>query len=135
MYCTPNDIIPYARQYATDDGLFGADTNPTEGEVEQFIDDVSALVDVVLEQNNIVVSEGSTLHKALAAFVKDQVGELCKLSNGAGRFGPTGRTGEHYVNMKSAYTLITEDARKFMAEYAAQKGIGPGSRRAAVVMI
>lgn len=133
-YATPEDISPYVKQHATQAGQFGDLTTPTRAHVTQFIEDVSALVNVVIRQNNLTVSEGSDLYKAVVAFVKGQVADLVLMVNNSGRFSPAGRVAGERPDMRSAYAIITSDAKKFLADYAAQTGVGPGEGVARVVM-
>lgn len=131
---TADDIVPYAKMYATEGGQFGATSFPTKTQVEQFVTDVSALINVVLSQLNLSPVSDDDLEQALVAFIKDQVGELVKMVNGAGRFGPTGRQTENFVNMQSAYGLIINDAKKFLKDYADMTGVGPGMSVAKIIM-
>ena len=133
-YAVAADIAPYVRIY-TDFGDFTADTVPSEAQVTQFIADVSAIVDVLVTQNNLTVSEPSNLFSAVAAFVKGQVADLVLMINQAGRFGPTGLMAGERPDGRSAYAIITDDAAEFLAKYAETTGVGPGETVARIVMI
>ena len=71
----------------TNDGVFDGSTRPTITQVETFIDNISAIVNVLLAEEgfSIPISQTDSV-QMLKQFVEESVADLCAYSNGAGRF-------------------------------------------------
>jgi len=109
---------------------FTESTRPSLSQLEKFIEDVSAIVQVQLDTLSLVVPVGSTLEKAIRAFVSQQVADLVLMVNERGRFGPRGQGTGTSTSPGSAYGIIVKDVRAFLREYAIETGSPPTSIQA-----
>lgn len=85
-YCSMQDVASLAKMWTTD-GIFTENTNPMASEVESWIEQVSAMVDLALAQEGFAVPMTNT--SALASIkptVSAIVSDLCHAANSSGRF-------------------------------------------------
>jgi hypothetical protein len=86
---------------------------PTREQVEEFINEVSGVLNVQLAQAGFKIPITQPDAKAaLDMFVNQEVAAICEGINGAGRFGPT------RWQSGSRYALVLKDVQAFIADYA-----------------
>lgn len=85
-YATMEGVIPYVRRLLAGETAFNAVTNPTGAEVEAFIAQVDAELDVALSQYSFVVPVANpTVVAMLAGWANRRVAQLVELTQpGAG---------------------------------------------------
>lgn len=97
------------------DGAFGATTTPTDDQVRDFMDEVSAILNIILAQEGFTVPvTDENIKMVLASWVADEVASIVEGINGSGRFGPRGK--DQRGGMTGRYTLITKDAKQFVED-------------------
>jgi len=95
----------------TDSGSFGVSTWPTTGQVEVFIDRVSAIVNVLLTEAGFTIPVAQATAKlSLDHFVVEEVADLCEAVNRSGRFF----LGEEEIRARGRFRLILGDAEEFI---------------------
>lgn len=106
------DLVP---RYATETGTFDTATRPTLSQVETYIDEVSAIVNVILAGEGFTtpVTE-STVVMMLDLFVNQEVASIAEGVNGSGRFGPRDKTGTG----ANRFSLILKDFNTFIKDTA-----------------
>ena len=118
-------VPAYSGGEAGSDYSFSALTKPTESQVTVWRDEISGVVDAVLD-NYGLTSPATNANQVLVfdAFVGDFVAELVNGVYGYGRFGQSaqGETKENYVIV--AWREITE----MVEGMAGKKSTGAGSR-------
>lgn len=114
-YGAAAEVAALTPRYASS-GAFTSTTRPTAGQVEKWIERVSALLNVLLaEQNfNLPVTQADAV-LALEQFVVTQVADLCNYANSAGRFfsDKAATTGPWQAIQKEAAEFIAEHAPGF----------------------
>jgi len=112
------EIAKLTPVHANTRGVFDPNTRPALSVVESLVDQVSALVNMLLEQLgfSIPVTE-ATVKLALDFFVNQEVASLAEGINGSGRFGPTAKQ----PGGKGRFALIMDDVKDFLE--ATQFGI------------
>lgn len=123
------DYIAYRCPKWTDSSTkkFTTGTVPTLTTVEKLVDEVSAVLNIVLESVGFTVpvpATNKTWRPALNMFTEDEVCAIIEGIHGSGRFGPTTKGPG-----KSRFGMIGEDAAAFIAKYA------PGGANAPVLSI
>lgn len=85
-YCTVEDVSALTKMWTTD-GLYTENTNPMRTEVESWIEQVSAMVDLALAQEgfSVPVTETTSL-ASIKPTVSAIVADLCHAANSSGRF-------------------------------------------------
>jgi hypothetical protein len=85
-YGSLTDIEALTRVY-TNDGKFDASSNPARTQVESFVDQVSALVNVSLAAQGFAVPvTNATAKRAIDSIVNQLVSDLAHAANSSGRF-------------------------------------------------
>ena len=109
-YGSTGGVAGLTPRYATSSGVFDATTRPTLTQVESYIDQVSATINVMLARLgfSIPVSNAQGV-LMLALFVNEEVAQIVEGINGSGRFGP----GQKQIG-RSRYQLITADVQEFI---------------------
>jgi len=109
-YGSTGGVAALTPRYANGSGVYDATTRPTLTQVEGFIDQVSALINVMLAREgfDIPITNADAL-LMLAMFVNEEVAQICEGINGSGRFGP----GQKQIG-QSRYKLITADVQEFI---------------------
>ena len=108
---------------------FDANTNPTITQVETFIDEVSALMNVYLSELNvdIPISQADVL-KVMNMFVNDEVASIVLGVHGSGRFAP--KAGKSAGSGESRFVRILKDFQEFIKtnQYGLEKlGVNIGT--------
>lgn len=109
-YGTTAGVAILAKQYTNGIGDFDDGTKPSISMVEGWIDEVSGVVNMVLD-NNGVSTPVTDANKVLALdfFVQSEVAALVYAHHGQGRFGPTAKNPSG-----TRYGLIHKDAIAFV---------------------
>jgi hypothetical protein len=111
-YADTGEVAALVPRYAngSSPSVFDTTTRPTLLQVESLIDQVSAIVNIILSQNNVTIPVTQTDVKlALDMFVNDEVAAIAEGINGSGRFGPTTKEPG-----RSRFVMITDDFRDFI---------------------
>jgi len=100
----------------TDKGIFTGLTRPTLTQVETWVDQVSAVVNIMLADSGFsdVPVTQADVKLALDHFVNQEVAAIAEGVNGSGRFGPTGKRG----GSQGRWAVIVEDVQEFLATFA-----------------
>src|SRR4051794_40932041 len=87
-YGTADDVVAFAKRFADDStGVFTTTTRPTLGNVESWIDDVSATLNVLFAELDFTIPISQADCKLVVKhFVVTQVADLCNYANSTGRF-------------------------------------------------
>lgn len=84
-YCTVEDVAALTKTW-TIDGLYTENTNPMRSEIESWVVQCSALVDIAFAQEGFTVPiTNTTAVEAIKAVVSAVVSDLCNSANGHGR--------------------------------------------------
>jgi hypothetical protein len=112
-YGSVEEVATLVARYTTT-GAFTTTTRPTIAQVEQFIDRLSARLNVYLAEAGfaIPVTQADAV-MALADFVVTTVVDYCHWANSAGRFVDT-----KTLKGRSAAALVDEEASQFVAQHA-----------------
>ncbi len=112
------EIAALNQQFSNSFGKFDTTTKPTLATVESQVDQISALVNMMLEQLgfSIPVTE-ATVKLGLDFFVNQEVASIVEGINGSGRFGPTAKQS----GSKGRFALMMDDVKEFLE--ATQFGI------------
>ena len=110
-YGSTDGVAALTPRYANAAKVFDGGTNPTLGNVEKFIDQVSSLLNIMLAREGFVIPvSNADAVLMLSMFVTEEVAQIVEGINGSGRFGP----GAKQVG-RSRYQLITADVQDFIA--------------------
>lgn len=95
------------------DGTFDATTTPTLTQAEGFIDEVSALVNIHLQELNfdIPITQDDAL-LLMNMFVNDEVASIVLGLHGSGRFAP--KAGKAAGTGESRFVRILNDLKEFL---------------------
>lgn len=112
-YGTADEVAALTPQFATG-GNFTTTTRPPVANVENWIDQVSSLLNTILAQEgfSIPVSQADA-KRMLDLFVTQEVAAIVEGVNGRGRFGPSARGGSG-----SRFHMVMSDVRSFVAEFS-----------------
>ena len=100
----------------SDDGAFANSTRPVFGTVENWINQISGLVNSMLAQAGFTVPITDTdVKDQMIFFVEQEVAAVVEGINGFGRFGPTSKTG----GRKGRFALLVEDVQTFIEAHKA----------------
>jgi len=113
-YGTHSDVAALARLW-TANGVFNATTNPTQTQVTGWLDQISGLMDVALNQSGFTtpVTQADAV-LALKSLVVAVVKDLCDNSNSAGRF-----FSQAFIESgQSPFTVIPKTLRQWVDENA-----------------
>ncbi len=92
---------------------FDGNTNPTLTQVEAFIDEVSALMNVYLSELNVDIPiEQEDVKKVMNMFVNDEVASVVLGVHGSGRFAP--KAGKSAGTGESRFVRILKDFQEFI---------------------
>lgn len=99
----------------TDDGVYDLETRPTLGQVETFLDRVSAILNMVLAREgfSVPVTQADAA-LALDDFAVEHAAYLCHSVNRAGPYVP----GNEQLRGRTAFEVIREAAASFIQEWA-----------------
>jgi len=114
-YCTVEEVASLAKAW-TNDGLYTENTNPMRTEIESWIEQCSALIDVSLAGEGFitpVVNETALL--VIKSMVVAIVAELCNSANGHGRLAPN--------NIENGYSPMFV-VRKEINDWAVSNSVG-----------
>jgi hypothetical protein len=111
-YGAATDVAALTKRF-TDAGSYTTSTTPTLAQVENWIDQISAILNVLLaEQGFSIPITNPTTVLMLKSFVTTQVADLCNYANSAGRFFSE-------KGLKTGpWAAIQKDAAEFIAEHA-----------------
>lgn len=111
-YGAVTDVAALTNRF-TNSGVYGLTTIPTLAQVEGWIDQVSATLNILLaEQGFAIPASQSTVVLMLKGFVVSQVADLCNYANSAGRFFSE-------KGLKTGpWAAIQKEAADFIAEHA-----------------
>jgi hypothetical protein len=111
-YGSADDVAALTRRF-TNSGEYDSSTIPMLAQVESWIDQVSATLNVLLaEQGFTIPIVQATVALMLKNFVTTQVADLCNYANSAGRF-----FSEKNLNT-GPWALIQKDAADFIAKHS-----------------
>lgn len=93
-------------------GAFAATTRPALASVENWIDQVSAMMNGMLAQEGfaIPVADADAVNICLG-FVEAEVAAMVNGVNGSGRFGPTAK---EKGNKRGRYAILLDDVKAFI---------------------
>lgn len=92
---------------------FDTSTNPTLSQVEAFIDEVSALMNVYLSELNVDIPiTQADVKKVMNMFVNDEVASIVLGIHGSGRFAP--KAGKSAGTGQSRFVRILKDFQEFI---------------------
>jgi hypothetical protein len=104
-------------RWPNSNGVFDATTRPNLATVEDWLDQVSALLNTILAENGFAVPVSqATARLALDMFANEEVAAMSEGVNGSGRFGPTAKQGG---KAKGRFALILDDVETFIGSNAA----------------
>lgn len=110
-------------------GTFDATTSPTLAQVEGFIDEVSALVNIHLQELNFDIPiDQADVVLLMNMFVNDEVASIVLGLHGSGRFAP--KSGKSAGKGESRFVRILNDLKEFLEthQYGLSKlGVDGGS--------
>jgi hypothetical protein len=105
-----------APRWAGTDNDFANTTRPTPENVEEWLAQVSSILDIALNQAGFDTPiEDNSVTPALDAFINAEVAAMVEGVNGSGRFGPTAKKG---AKARSRFDIITDDAADFVMKFA-----------------
>ena len=112
-YGDTGEIAALVPKYATASTVFDTTTRPTLLQVESLVDQVSAVVNIILAEFGFAVPVSEATAKlALDLFVNEETAALVEGINGIGRFGPTAP--DQRGRGRGRYALILDDVRAFI---------------------
>ena len=121
-------------RWATPGGTFDGTTKPTATQVELFIDEVSALLNVALTEDGFTIPVTQADAKLLMnMFVSEEVASMVLGLHGSGRFADRGRKSDK----SSRFVMIQNDVERFLKrnQYGLRKlGVAAESILATVKM-
>ena len=119
-YGSTAGVAILAKQYTNGSNDFDSGTKPTITMVEGWIDEVSAIINVVMTNNGLSVPV-TDANKALMLdfFVQSEVAALVYAHHGQGRFGPTAKNPSG-----TRYGLIHRDAVAFVDTMVTKNDLG-----------
>lgn len=102
-------------RYTSPAGHFDSSTRPVLTQVEQWLDQISAILNGYLAQYGFTIPVTNTdAVNLLAMFVNQEVAAMVEGVNGSGRFGPTTKA----PGKRGRFAVITEDAEAYIAANA-----------------
>lgn len=118
MYGNLEDVAALVPRLAGASGLFTTSTRPTEYQVNVWLEQVSAQVDVVLAASGFSTPiEVLSIVAAIDGFVNQEVAAICEGVNGSGRFGPTAKA-PHNKGRLSFWAVVNDDIQMFVSSSA-----------------
>lgn len=127
-YGTTAGVASLTKQYTNGAGDFDDGTKPSVTMVEGWINEVSAIINVVMANNGLSVPVTDT-NKVLMLdfFVQSEVAALVYAHHGQGRFGPTTKNPSG-----TRYGLIHKDAIAFVDSIVTKSNLGDEAVSSAV---
>lgn len=114
-YGSVEGVAVYSRRFTNKSSQFDDSTYPTFDTVETWINEVSAMMNLVLNTNNITTPiTDAELVSMLDLFINQEVAAMANGVNGAGRLGPTSRT----VKNAGMLGVVRMDIEKFVSQNA-----------------
>ena len=107
-------------RWANVSGTFDGTTNPTKTQVELFINEVSALLNVAMSESGFTIPIDQEDAKLLMdMFVAEEVASMVLGLHGSGRFADRGRKSDK----SNRFTMIQNDVERFIRrnEYGFRK--------------
>ncbi len=106
-------------------GTFDTTTRPTLTDVAAWLEQVSAVMDIMLATEGfaIPITTPATVVATLDLFVNQEVASMCDGVNSSGRFGPLPSKGGTFQR-----EIITGDIKKFIEDFAAGLALAGASR-------
>lgn len=115
-YGSTAGVAALVPRYQDETGDFSTETRPTLAQVETFIDQVSAILNMILASEGFAIPVTETTTKdALDLFVNEETAAICEGVNGSGRFGPREKTG----TPPSRFSIILKDVKQFIESVSA----------------
>jgi len=115
VYGTVASVAALVGRY-TSSGEFTSSTRPSKADVQLFINQTSALLNVLLaEQGFSIPVTQADAKLALDSFVVNQVVQLCHAANGAGPYAP----GSESLRGSSPMKVMLREAEAFITVHAA----------------
>src|SRR5262245_48317756 len=114
-YGTAAGVASYVPRYANNSATFdNTITRPKLTDVENFINQISSLVNSMLSSNgfHIPISQ-SDVKSAITIFIEQEVAAIAEGINGSGRFGPTTKSPG-----QSRFGIIMDDIEAFITQNA-----------------
>ena len=116
-YGSSGEVAALAPRYASH-GVFDITTRPTLAQVENLIDQVSAVMNTALAQDGFAIPMAQAdARLMLALFVTEEVAAIVEGINGSGRFGPTTKGPG-----RSRFAIVLDDVQGFLAANATGLG-------------
>ncbi len=113
-YGSASGVASYVPRYANGSATFDTNTRPKLVQVENFLDQISSLVNTILASNGFHIPVTQADAKlAITIFIEQEVAAIAEGINGSGRFGPTTKTPN-----RSRFQIIMEDIDAFILEHA-----------------
>jgi hypothetical protein len=114
-YGSAAGIAVFARSYANADQEFTDSTTPTLTQVETWIDEVSAILNVELAdlRFSVPVTQSDAV-RMLDSFVNQETAALVLGMHNQGRFGPTDRGGSN----PGRFAILLSDIKEFLHQTA-----------------
>lgn len=115
-YGSPNQVGAFVPRYVNTSGYFDTTTKPTLAHVQRWLEQVSAMLDMVLEAEGFdtpITTAGVV--DALGLFASEEVASIAEGVNGSGRFGPTTK---NKSPSGSRFTIIMDDIQTFIKSNA-----------------
>lgn len=132
-YGSVADVAALTPRHADETATFSTATRPTLAQVETYINEVSAIINVLLSADGFAVPvTQADVKLVLDLFVNQEVASIVEGVNGAGRFGPSEKkagTSRFTVTLKDVQDFIKGAAPGFVnlgatRTYSATEGIG-----------
>jgi len=93
-------------------GTFTVATKPTDLQVENFLDEISALLNSMMARHGFVIPvTQADVKLVITGFVCDEVAAIVEGVNGSGRFGPQSKS---KLASKSKFALVMDDVTAFL---------------------
>lgn len=120
-YGTSSGVAALVPRYVNGAGAFDASTRPTLNQVNEWLEQVSAVLDAAMTAEHMTTPVTGDLSTALEFFVNQEVAAIAEGVNGSGRFGPS-----QSEPGATRFQLILTDVRQFVSTYA--KGVNLSRR-------
>lgn len=120
-YGSVSSIALLVPRYVNVNGTFDESTRPTLTAVEEWINQVSAMLNAQLATRGLVVPiKAQQVRRMLDAFVNEEVAALSEGVNGSGRFGPTNSRSSPFAHNRGTrwVMVLGKDVQDFIDTYA-----------------
>jgi len=114
-YGSVDEVEALTTRYLNSSGAYDATTQPTQTQVEKFLDRVSGILNVLLAEAGFAIPvEQADAKLALDDFSVDMAVQLCHATHGAGPLAP----GSEQLRGRLPRAAIIEAAREFISDLA-----------------